>query len=310
MPASPTSNGMIQAVPIRAAIIIASKGRPELVPLMLEQLEAQSQRPARVIYSVHQESDIGARPTCTLPVEYVFGPPGSTIQRNSALRTLGDGIDVVIFFDDDFVPSKFWVERVLAIFERLDVVAVTGHVVWDGAQSPGTSWSAGLEIVVARDAAVSAGAAVEPDLRENAILYGCNMAMRLSALRDIGFDERLVLYGWLEDRDVSVRLSKLGKVCTTRDVWGVHLGMKTGRTSGVRLGYSQVVNPWYLHHKGTMTCRQAAGSILRPLAANLVKSFFPEEYIDRRGRLKGNLLGLLELFRYRKNCRPEYAASL
>jgi len=277
---------------------------------MLGQLEAQTVRPAKVIYSAHEDADIGARPDCTLPVEYVFGPPGISTQRNAALQRLGDDIDTVVFFDDDFVPSRFWVERVLAIFERSDVVAASGHVVWDGAQSEGMTWNAGAELVSTQDAAVTAGAESKSDLRENATLYGCNMAARRSALKDICFDERLVLYSWMEDLDLSIRLARTGKVVWSSGLWGAHMGIKSGRTPGMQLGYSQLVNPWYLYKKGTLSRAQAISSMIRPLAANAMKSFFPEEYIDRRGRLKGNLLGLWELIRYREDCRPEYAASL
>ena len=33
----------------------------------------------------------------------------------------------------------------------------------------------------------------------------------------------------------------------------------------------------------------------RNLAANLVRSFYPEPWIDRKGRLKGNILALIDI---------------
>lgn len=78
---------------------------------------------------------------------------------------------------------------------------------------------------------------------------------------------------------------------------GVHLGVKSGRTSGTRLGYSQIANPIYLVAKGTMRRSPAAKMALTNFIANLVKSPVPEAYIDRRGRLKGNLLALIDVLR-------------
>ena len=68
-----------------------------------------------------------------------------------------------------------------------------------------------------------------------------------------------------------------------------------GRTSGVRLGYSQVVNPLYLARKGTFPWNPALGLIGKNLAANAVKSLAPEPYVDRRGRLAGNLLAVRDV---------------
>ncbi len=76
---------------------------------------------------------------------------------------------------------------------------------------------------------------------------------------------------------------------------GVHLGIKSGRTSGVRFGYSQIANPIYLIRKGTMSWQHAKMLMWRNLAANLIRSFHPEPWIDRKGRLKGNMLALVDM---------------
>lgn len=124
------------------------------------------------------------------------------------------------------------------------------------------------------------------------------MAFRLSAARDLKFDERLVLYGWLEDRDFGAALAKRGgKLIKCANACGVHMGVKNGRVSGDRLGYSQIVNPIYLLRKGTMTYGQVAGQIFRNVASNLSRSLRPEPFIDRRGRLKGNLRGFSDVMR-------------
>ncbi len=139
-------------------------------------------------------------------------------------------------------------------------------------------------------------------------LYGCNMAFRVSAIGPLTFDERLVLYGWLEDLDFSRSAGRMGRLVTCDAMVGVHLGIKSGRVSGKKYGYSQVVNAWYLRKKGTLTSKEAWSNIGRAILANGAKSFWSEKYIDRPGRLKGNLIGLGNLMRGR--CRPEKAAEL
>ena len=89
---------------------------------------------------------------------------------------------------------------------------------------------------------------------------------------------------------------------------GVHLGVKRGRVSGVRFGYSQIVNPLYLVRKGTGTGRWAANLIARNVLANAALSLRPEPHVDRRGRLKGNLIAAGHLIRGR--CDPELMLRL
>jgi hypothetical protein len=68
------------------------------------------------------------------------------------------------------------------------------------------------------------------------------------------------------------------------------------------------MNPVYMHRKSTMTTVQLIRQVARNVASNLVKSAKPEPYVDRRGRLVGNLIAALDLLRLRLT--PERAASL
>ena len=69
--------------------------------------------------------------------------------------------------------------------------------------------------------------------------------------------------------------------------------------SGVKFGYSQVANPIYLMRKGTMSLLFGGTRIIKNLIANMVRIWRPEAHVDRRGRLKGNGLALLDLMRGR-----------
>lgn len=291
---------------LSVAVILATKGRPDVIRALTANLRQQASAPDAVIVSACDPRDIAGVAEAYPAAQAVFGPAGLPHQRNTALAALPQSIDVVIFFDDDFIPSRFWIERVRAIFaEHRDIAGVTGRVLADGGKTAGIPWAQGLEIVEQTDSAEVGPAS---GFEENYSPFGCNMAFRRSAIGDLRFDERLVLYGWQEDRDFGARVGRHGRMVWTDAIWGVHLGTKGGRVPGRKLGYSQIVNPWYLVRKGTMTPSSALRLAARNVVANSVRSLCPEPYIDRAGRLSGNLLGLWDIVSGR--WRPERATEL
>ena len=124
--------------------------------------------------------------------------------------------------------------------------------------------------------------------------YGCNMAVRRDVIirNDVLFDETLPLYGWWEDVDFSRRVAPFGRILHANRLRGVHMGSKSGRTPGKRLGYAQVINIVYMMRKGSVTLPVGAARIARNIAANLFRQVSPEPWVDRRGRLRGNLMAL------------------
>jgi hypothetical protein len=134
------------------------------------------------------------------------------------------------------------------------------------------------------------------------------MAFRTASIGSLRFDERLPLYGWQEDLDFCGALRRSGRIVWTNLIWGVHLGTKRGKGSEVRLGYSQIINPAYIVSKGNMSVPYAFQLAARNFLANLAKSVRPESYVDRRGRLRGNLIGVFHLVTGRLT--PEYILDL
>jgi GT2 family glycosyltransferase len=220
------------------------------------------------------------------------GAKGSSAQRNTILDVLADA-DVVVFFDDDFFPVCDYLEQVERLFsDHPDVVAATGRPIEDGVKGPGLSVEHGLRLVSEAPRAVPTATT----LTDTFGTYGCNMAFRLSVVREhaFRFDENLPLYGWQEDIDFSSRMAPYGRVVSSSALRGVHLGNKPGRTSGLRFGYSQVANPIYLVRKGTMPPSYASSLVFKNIVANLLRSVWPEPWIDRRGRLAGNALAVAD----------------
>jgi GT2 family glycosyltransferase len=124
------------------------------------------------------------------------------------------------------------------------------------------------------------------------------MAIRVAPAlaHGVQFDVNLPLYGWLEDIDFSRRMACHGRIVNCSSLLGVHLAIKRGRNSGVQFGYSQVANPLYLLRKGSMSAAYSLRHIAGNLSKNMLHSFKPEPWVDRRGRLKGNLMAMGDLF--------------
>jgi glycosyltransferase involved in cell wall biosynthesis len=295
----------------RVAVAVATRGRPAIVSAMVRRLIAtQTLKPQMVFVSCADAADAGD--LAQLPeVRLLIGPPGSSAQRNRALKALDPATDVVVFFDDDFVPGKGWLEAAANAFgDEPDLVAFTGEVLADGVTGPGIGFEEAVSLVEAADEGRHGrGPPARAGWQRPFSPYGCNMAFRASAVRDLRFDERLVLYGWLEDRDFAAVLARGGGLLVKgSEAIGVHMGIKLGRQAGDSLGYSQVANPVYMLIKGTMTPTQVVGQLLRNIASNLGRWLRPEPFIDRRGRLRGNLKGFADMARGRID--PGRAATI
>jgi GT2 family glycosyltransferase len=289
---------------VRTGVVIATKGRPRALNRLLNLLGQQTRLPAVVIVSASDQADIEGTVITPLNIQYIFGSAGTCMQRNRALLKIRSLCDVVIFFDDDFVPSSSWIEQCTRLFaSESSVVGVSGMLIRDGALGEEVSWEEATSLLEA--ASKVAGGA--PDLFDCKDLYGCNMAFRMSTVGESRFDERLVLYGWMEDADFSRTAGRKGRLIQSGAMLGVHLGIKSGRVSGKRYGYSQVVNPWYLHKKGIFTARETWSRIMKPMLMNAARAFRSEAHIDRPGRFGGNIIGVFHLLR--GDCRPEAACE-
>ncbi|EGD59927.1 glycosyl transferase group 1 [Novosphingobium nitrogenifigens DSM 19370] len=286
----------LPSAPLRVAVIIASTGRPDCIATIVRHLRAQTLAPSRIILSVAADRDLPA-PSAREGCEVVIAPRGLPAQRNAGLAVLAGDSDVVAFFDDDFVPSRFAVETLSSLFaQHPDIAGATGHVLADGIKTPGIPAGRAERLVEEHDCH---GPPSMTYLRDVHGLYGCNMAYRTALLGGLRFDERLKLYGWQEDVDFASQVSRRGRTVETDAFAGVHLGTKSGRTSGVRLGYSQIQNPLYLLRKGTMRPGKAWKLMSRNLVMNHVRSLWPEPWVDRFGRVRGNWLGFADLLRGR-----------
>lgn len=291
---------------MRIAVVVATLGRREASEDLVAALCLQTRRPDQTVFAVTTPDDAPGHNALLQHEILLCNRKGSCVQRNLAIDRVAGNSDLIVFFDDDFIPERHFLERLEHAFETNPALAgATGLVVADGVNGAGLSREEALD-------AIDTHVARYPEGRSEEIpvfgLYGCNMAVRTSALGNRRFDENLPLYGWLEDLDLTNQLLAEGQLLKIERLVGAHRGIKAGRTSGVRFGYSQIANAIYLIRKGTAPKRPMYENIVKYLLVNSLKSLRPEPFIDRRGRLKGNLVGMADLFRGR--LRPDRILDL
>jgi len=272
---------------MRIFVAIASLGRASTLCKTVDRLADQTRPPDEVVLAVTGAADVVGIDAIRVETHIVISAKGSCVQRNMALKAIGGRADVVIFFDDDFVPALDYLE----VVERMmsadpGIVGLTGSLVADGIHGLSIQFEDAVRrLDVDRERPADT-------VRKREALYGCNMAIAMSAAADLTFDERLPLYAWQEDIDFTYRLGQWGKLLSSPELTGVHLGVKGARQPGKRLGYSQVANIVYLSRKGTMQPGLGRRLMVQNLISNLVRSLWPERGIDRRGRLLGNLVAI------------------
>lgn len=290
---------------MKLAVIIPTLGRSGQVARLLGYLGSQARLPDEVILSAPDATHVELPESSPFPVSLAFGPRGLAAQRNTAMGPALERFDIITFFDDDFVPSADYLRQVEESFAGNSGWAVVmGRVVRDGATNAGLTWEDAEVALRETEGKKYDG----PEVVDHVGAYGCNMSFRSSLVGDLRFDERLVLYGWQEDIDFTSQMRSRGRVVCVTAITGVHLGIKAGRVSGERFGYSQVANAVYLIRKGSVPASFALPLMFRNIAANLARSLRPEPYVDRRGRLRGNMLAILHVATGR--IEPEYILKI
>lgn len=279
---------------MRLTISIPTTGRRAVVGPTIRDIAEQTRLPDLLVIVCAREGDLDPSDVAGLPfpVRVVQSEIGLTRQRNRTLEML-EPDDILLFLDDDFVMARDYLECLERLFrEQPDIVLATGTVLADGIHGPGLSHDQARKLLGSLAQPTCSG-----DMATVYNGYGCNMAIRARPVVEhhLRFDPNLPFYGWLEDVDFSRQLSAYGRIVRAGTLRGIHLGTKTGRSGGLRLGYSQIANPLYLRSKRTMRGTRAFAIMARNVISNLVLSLYPEPEVDRRGRLRGNLRAMRDI---------------
>jgi glycosyltransferase involved in cell wall biosynthesis len=280
---------------LTVSVAIATRRRKALLEALLACIAGQTRLPDQVVLApTDADADLPAHYPPAIAHRLSLCPPteGLTKQRNACLAaTTGD---IILFFDDDFLPERRYIEQTTQVFADESVVGATGGAIKDKAELAGLDPNEAQRFF-------DAMRRQEPAIAETPVVYGCNMAFRMATIRryDLRFDEGLPLYGWLEDVDFGARIGRFGKLVRANACMGIHFMSAAGRQSGVMHGYSQIANVRRLYRKRVVTLRYALALAIRNVSGNLVRAWSPERNVDRRGRLRGNALAVADLMRGR-----------
>jgi GT2 family glycosyltransferase len=257
----------------------------------------QKVKPDSIVVSLCDETSALSQTKGLRGVRCVFGPQGSSAQRNTAIPLART--PYVLFLDDDVELAPEYIAEMESAFDRdPSIAAAIGKVVADGATSgKGIDRDEALKAVQQQTGSRTCSTIGTDDY------YGCNMFVRGDVLRREQFDERLVLYAWLEDRDFLWRCAKHGKIVRNEAALVAHLGTRTGRTSDVRYGYTKIANPYYLWKKSGI-CSLTAVIVrywMKTTFANLIRAIVSgqPQRGDYRKRLRGNFLAYRDALRFR-----------
>ena len=122
-------------------MIVCSAGRPDCLRSFAARVAVQSRQPDRLIFVVPRAddapSDLADWAGPGVVAEVMIAPKGLPRQRNYGLNAVGADCDLIVFFDDDFLPSRQAVARIEQAFAELPHVSgMTGHLIDDGIRGP------------------------------------------------------------------------------------------------------------------------------------------------------------------------------
>jgi GT2 family glycosyltransferase len=275
-------------IPLNTTVVICSANRPDVLAETVDSvLRGQSLPPREIVVSVFNQRHVAEKTRALPAVRVVLSSvQGTCAQRNVAAKSVRT--PYTLFLDDDVELAPNFIQSMESLLEGAqDAVAATGVLVVDGA--PGDK---GLDRNLARSYALSyVRKQSNYDHKE-----GQNIFVRTRLFSKVLFDENLPLYGWLEDLDFATNCLRYGRIIMNTGTCFAHLATPSGRTSGLRFGYSQIVNPFYLWRKnGKPGLTQVVfRHWLLYIAYNCRRAVIkkPSDRNDRTGRFHGNMIAL------------------
>ncbi|MGB9418948.1 MAG: glycosyltransferase [Acidobacteriaceae bacterium] len=295
---------------MNVSVIVCTVNRPMVLHDTILSVKQQHLLPKQIIIASPSADHILPETLALDGVEYVRTSLGLCKQRNQALDAVHPETDLVVFLDDDIeLGSRYLLEMERLFRMHPEILIASGRMLHDGGRSGRIDRAEARRQCRLYDESNASNAPLL--LKDVDSGYGCNMAIRFSRIGACRFDERLPLYAWLEDRDFSHRYTAgAHPPVELQNAAAVHLGWRAGRVSGVRLGFSTVVNPIYLKRKANTFSLSfiVVQYWARCLAGNILGILTRDTEYDRVGLLKGNLLGFHHLLS--GHCDPEHILQL
>lgn len=207
-----------------ASVIICTRNRRQDLLQCLPSLAAQTYRSFELIIVDSSDVPVIEDDICMQAIDqfkpncvYIHSAPGLTLQRNKGINAAAS--DIIYFFDDDVVLEPNYLEVMQHVFaQHSEYVGGMGSII---NMQPPLSYMWRLYhqfFLLQRD--YSAGTFTLSGMPTHAygnvqfkhieVLGGCCMAFRKSVLNKHRFDEKLERYAYMEDADISWRVSQEG----------------------------------------------------------------------------------------------------
>jgi glycosyltransferase involved in cell wall biosynthesis len=279
------------------SVIIASRGRPLVLKATLESIWKQSIQPDEIIISIVNDVDICPTIKNTTS-QVIYSSPGLCAQRNIGMQFLDKRCALVSFLDDDLELGADYFKEIKSFFAQCNnAVGLNGNILVEGCSR--------LEAQDAFQKISSDYKAMKENLIES--LYGCNMHYRRESIGQELFDERLSLYGWLEDFDFSTRVGQKGGLYWIPRAMLCHLKEPTGRMNNRKFGFAQIMNPFYLYKKNVIRISELIRYHLLPCAISNALKIATGSNVGKE-RFYGNLRAYRLILS--GHCSPEEVAKL
>ncbi|MDB5055007.1 MAG: glycosyl transferase, family 2 [Bacilli bacterium] len=237
------------------SVIIATKDRYQELHNLVISLTKQSHIPDELVIVDSSETNIVSFTSDSFEVKYIpTDRKGISVQRNIGIRNADVNADIVLFLDDDMLLERDYLKVVVRTFQE-DTQGLIG----------------GINGFLLQNGSFKTEKPSQHGFHEIKDLYGCNMAFRAKVIKNVWFDEKLALYSWLEDWDFSTIIGRTHKLVRCYDAFGYHMQSPAGRVNGMKLGYMQLANRYYLNKKHGLGVDYM--QFAKHIIANLLRSY-------------------------------------
>ena len=291
----------------KLAIVIPTIGRYDDLRRMLESVAAQTRLPDEVVIVDQDEtSQCFARDFPQLRIRVLLLPGSATLKRNAGFKAARSCADLIGFFDDDIVLEPQTFEALLDFWNAAPEDLGAASCNWGNHPTVYARSLKNLRLASRLGLYGSAKGAVMrsgfqttmPDLKEDtyvrwlpsgAVIYSRKV------LEEFGWDEWFESYSYLEDLDLSYRVSKKYRLAMVADARFYHYPSKIGRTNPYLFGKKEVLNRLYFVSKHPELSRPLCCLALSIRAAMSFALGIAHRDFGYFKRIAGNLAAMLTI---------------
>jgi GT2 family glycosyltransferase len=287
----------------RVSVIIPTIGRRDDLRKMLRSLAGQPRLPDEVIIVGEDVGDVPSE-FPTLRPRFIHLPASSICEaRNAGAASSDPATDLLAFVDDDIVLEPEALAAMMRFWESgpPDLGGagfnVVNHPPMPVTRLKRTALAKRLGLysdqkgAVVRSGFQTTYGYVDADMLGSwlpswAVVYPKTVFM------EYGFDNWFEGYSYLEDLDLSYRISKRYKLAMVSDARINHYPSRTGRPDAVLFGKKEVLNRlWFVRKHQELSVGLCYVALVIRMALNLLSAIH-ERDIRSFGRVAGNMAGL------------------